>query len=190
MRSYSKKRRRQGTAAKNGPIGMIDIRQRPGNSGQGLIIIDHKVMRCALGRKGIRMLKREGDGATPLAQMAVLWGYIRCRRMPGRGAMRLVPIEPRHGWCDAPADRNYNRPVRLPYGASHERLTRADRLYDACVVLDYNIRPRRRARGSAIFLHVAAPGFTPTEGCIAIAPHLMRRVLPRLSAGTRVRIHR
>jgi L,D-peptidoglycan transpeptidase YkuD (ErfK/YbiS/YcfS/YnhG family) len=42
-------------------------------------------------------------------------------------------------------------------------------------VLDYNERPRMRGRGSAIFMHVANPGYAPTEGCIALArPHLLR----------------
>ena len=84
-------------------------------------------------------------------------------------------IRPRDGWCDAPADRNYNRPVRHPYPASAERLWRADGLYDVVVVLGYNDRPRVRGRGSAIFMHVARPGYAPTEGCIALArPHLLR----------------
>ena len=30
------------------------------------------------------------------------------------------------GWCDEPADRNYNRPVRLPYSASAETMLRND----------------------------------------------------------------
>jgi L,D-peptidoglycan transpeptidase YkuD (ErfK/YbiS/YcfS/YnhG family) len=86
-------------------------------------------------------------------------------------------IRPDDGWCDAPADRNYNRRVRLPYLASTERLSRDDALYDIVVVLDYNIRHRSRGAGSAIFMHVARPGWLPTEGCIALAEHDLRRVL-------------
>ena len=79
------------------------------------------------------------------------------------------------GWCDAPTDRNYNRPVRLPYPASAERLWREDELYDVVVVLGHNDCPRTKGRGSAIFMHVAKPGYAPTEGCIALAlPHLLR----------------
>jgi L,D-peptidoglycan transpeptidase YkuD (ErfK/YbiS/YcfS/YnhG family) len=86
------------------------------------------------------------------------------------------------GWCDASADRNYNRPVRLPYAASAERLWREDALYDVVVVLDYNKRPRVRGRGSAIFMHVARPGYAPTEGCIALARGHLLRLLERLPA--------
>ena len=72
--------------------------------------------------------------------------------------------------------------MRLPYPASAERLWREDALYDLVVVLDYNERPRVRGRGSAIFMHVARPGYAPTEGCIALArPHLLR-LLERLDS--------
>lgn len=134
------------------------------------------------------MPKREGDGATPVAAMRVLGGGFRADRVRRPQTMlRLGPIRPRDGWCDAPADPNYNRPVTLPFTASHERLTRDDRLYDVCLVLDWNIRPRARNRGSAIFLHVARPGFPPTEGCIAVAPAAMRWLLPRIGPDTVVR---
>jgi L,D-peptidoglycan transpeptidase YkuD (ErfK/YbiS/YcfS/YnhG family) len=58
--------------------------------------------------------------------------------------------------------------VRHPYRASAERLWRDDGLYDLLVVIDHNERPRKRGCGSAIFMHVARPGFLPTEGCIAL----------------------
>ncbi len=79
------------------------------------------------------------------------------------------------GWCDDPRDRNYNRYVRHPYPASAERMWREDNLYDVVVVLSHNDRPRVRGRGSAVFMHVARTGMTPTEGCVALRlPHLLR----------------
>lgn len=101
--------------------------------------------------------------------------------------LAVEPLRPSFGWCDAPLDRNYNRKVTLPYAASAERLWRDDSLYDVIAVLNYNIAPRSRARGSAIFLHVARPGFEPTEGCIAMKrEHLLRllRILQRGAAIT------
>ena len=70
----------------------------------------------------------------------------------------------------------------------HEKLWRADRLYDLVIVLDYNIRPRRKSRGSAIFLHCARPDFAPTEGCVALRPDDLRRLLPRLAKKVRLTI--
>jgi L,D-peptidoglycan transpeptidase YkuD (ErfK/YbiS/YcfS/YnhG family) len=138
---------------------------------------------CALGRAGCLARKREGDGATPIGQWrvrAVLYRPDRMRRPPTSLPVRAIR---RHdGWCDASADRNYNRPVRLPYRASAERLWREDELYDVVVVLTYNERPRVRGRGSAIFMHVARPGYAPTEGCIALARGHLLRLLERLPA--------
>ncbi len=167
------------------------VRARPGHPAQGLLAAAGQVFRCALGRGGIAALKREGDGATPLATMRLLRGYFR----PDGGIVRasrlpLARIRRDMGWCDAIADRNYNRPVRLPYPASHERMWRLDDLYDVCIVPDWNFRPRRRGAGSAIFFHIARPGFAPTQGCVAVSPALMRRLLPRLSSETLLQVVR
>ena len=146
---------------------------------------------CALGRGGMSSNKREGDGATPLGRMRILSGYFRarpCRRQTN--AAENDADRPRLGWCEVPDDRNYNRPVKIPYGASHETMRRADRLYDYCLVLDWNIAPRRRGRGSAIFFHLARPGFTPTQGCVAVTAKVMARLLPLLSRQTILRVTR
>jgi L,D-peptidoglycan transpeptidase YkuD (ErfK/YbiS/YcfS/YnhG family) len=144
---------------------------------------------CALGSGGIRAIKREGDGATPRGLFKVLRAYYRpdkFSRLPA--AVALAPTAPCAGWCDAPGDPNYNRRVPLPYRASAERMWRDDDLYDAVLVLDYNIRPRVRGAGSAIFLHIARDGYAPTEGCVAVSKHDMRQLLSRLRRGTRLLI--
>ena len=82
------------------------------------------------------------------------------------------------------ASRNYNRLVKLPSQRSAEGLMREDNLYDLVVVLGYNDRPRIKGKGSAIFLHLARPGYTPTEGCIALARHDLERLLRRARRGT------
>lgn len=190
-RSYSKKSERNGAEQKIGsPFTTLTVRPRPGRPSQGLINIDGTVFPCALGRGGISANKREGDGATPLASMRLLSGYIRRGRFATRSPLTLKAISPDLGWCEVPDDRNYNRPVEIPYGASHERMKRDDNLYDAVIVLDWNIRPRRRGRGSAIFFHLARPGFTPTQGCVAVTHAVMARLLPRLSRQTTLRVAR
>jgi L,D-peptidoglycan transpeptidase YkuD (ErfK/YbiS/YcfS/YnhG family) len=98
----------------------------------------------------------------------------------------MRPIRPGDGWCDAPADRNYNRPVKLPYPASHERLWRDDALYDLVVVLGYNDRPRSLGRGSAIFMHLARKNYLPTAGCIALSRADMLKLLVRLKPRDRI----
>ncbi len=171
------------------PVRNINVRARPGNRSQGIINVDGKAFRCALGKNGISALKREGDGATPLGRLRVLCGFVRTERPFHRAStLELTPIRHDLGWCDAPRDCNYNRPVRLPYGASHEAMFRTDHLYDVCIVLDWNIRPRRRNGGSAIFLHLARPGFQPSEGCVAVERRVMLRLLPHLSRRTVINV--
>lgn len=193
QRSYRKKRRRKGSAEKIHRPGLVlTVRARPGNPHQGLINVGGAVLPCALGKGGITAAKREGDGRTPLAAMRVLSGYFRADGFAAarRTRLAMAPIGPALGWCEVPADRNYNRPVRMPYGASHERMRRDDHLYDVCLVLDWNVRPRRRNRGSAIFLHLARPGLAPTEGCVAVSRATMRRLLPWLSKESVVKVVR
>ncbi|GAB5505500.1 MAG: L,D-transpeptidase [Rhizobiaceae bacterium] len=164
------------------------MRARPGNRAQGLLIAGSRVMRCALGRSGISANKREGDGATPLAAMQVLGGFRRGHRISTPTRLPLRALRTELGWCDAPANANYNRLVRLPFAASHERMMRDDRLYDIVIVLDWNISSRCRNLGSAIFLHVAKPDYLPTEGCVAVSPRDMAWLLGQLRRGSLVKV--
>ena len=154
---------------------------------RGQLRFGHQIWPCALGRGGQRVMKREGDGATPIGRWAVRSVYSRGDRMMRTGtSVPFTTLRRSDGWCDAVEDRNYNRPVRHPYPASAERLWREDHVYDLIVVLGYNDAPRRRGRGSAIFMHAARLGYTPTEGCIALAlPHLIQLV-QRLRRGSLV----
>jgi L,D-peptidoglycan transpeptidase YkuD (ErfK/YbiS/YcfS/YnhG family) len=192
MRSYSKKRDRARLPAKfRAGLRTLTVRARPGVPAQGLMNVGKGVVfPCALGRGGISAGKREGDGATPLAAMRLLQGYLRGRSFGRRTALPLTLIRPDLGWCEVPGDRNYNRPVKIPYGASHETMLRPDGLYDAVILLDWNIRPRRRGRGSAIFFHLARPDFSPTAGCVAVSRAVMARLLPLLSKRTVLAVRR
>jgi len=127
-------------------------------------------LRCALGRGGIRRDKREGDGATPVGSWPMRRLLYRADRVAlPQTALPSSAIAEDDGWCDAPQDRNYNLPVRLPYSASAETLYRQDGVYDLIVPLGYNDAPVVPGAGSAIFLHVARGDFAPTEGCVALA---------------------
>lgn len=106
--------------------------------------------------------------------------------MRPRAGLRVTTCRPDDGWCDAIGDRNYNRQVKHPYPASAERLWRKDELYDIVVVVDYNRVPRRRAMGSAIFMHVAEKGLKPTEGCVALPRRDLLKVLARIGPRTRI----
>jgi L,D-peptidoglycan transpeptidase YkuD (ErfK/YbiS/YcfS/YnhG family) len=135
---------------------------------------------CALGRSGVRVLKREGDGATPRGRYRLRRILYRPIGPRPRAVLDLHAVRRNEGWCDETMDRNYNRPIKFPYRGSAERLWREDGLYDIVVVLGYNDVPRIRNRGSAIFMHVARAGLQPTEGCIALSASDLRRLVARL----------
>ena len=138
----------------------------------GWLAMGPREVRCALGPAGVipASEKREGDGATPMG----LWPIRRVLYRPDRGgppatALPLEALSETDGWCDTPGDPAYNRPVRLPYPASAERLWREDDVYDLVVVLGHNDDPPVPGLGSAIFLHIARTDYPPTEGCVALA---------------------
>lgn len=168
--------RRIYVCAENGPSGAMRML-----SGAGF-----GPVRAAIGRSGVVAAhdKREGDGATPLGAWPVrraLWRADRLTRPDT--ALVLDPVTPDDGWCDAPADPAYNRPVRLPWPASHEVMTREDGLYDIVVVLGHNDDPPVPGLGSAIFLHCASPDYAPTEGCVALARDDLITLLALLRPG-------
>jgi len=140
---------------------------------------------CSLGKGGITSDKREGDGATP----AGIHGLVGCLYRPDRLAKPCdwaVPIGPSDLWSDDPRHEDYNLMVRAPYPHSHERLSRADPLYDIVLLTDWNWPRAEHGRGSAIFLHRwRRPGY-PTEGCVAFAPEDLRWIVARIRFGTRL----
>ncbi len=169
----------------------IVVRRRPGTKTQGILSFGPLRMPCAIGRSGTTSAKREGDGATPVGAMRLICGYFRPERArPFPSPLPFLPARSDLGWCDDPGNANYNRPVRLPCKGSRETMIRGDRLYDICIVLDWNLRSRQRGRGSAIFLHIAMPGFPPTQGCIALLPGDMRRLLPFVADGSVLQVMR
>jgi L,D-peptidoglycan transpeptidase YkuD (ErfK/YbiS/YcfS/YnhG family) len=143
-----------------------------------------RTFHCALGRSGITAHKREGDGATPAGTFPMRRVLYRPDRVaPPTSRLPLQPIAAGDGWCDDPADPAYNRPVRLPYAASHEDMWRDDRLYDLVVVLGHNDDPVVPGAGSAVFLHVAAPGYSPTAGCVAASIEDLTEIVREASPG-------
>jgi L,D-peptidoglycan transpeptidase YkuD (ErfK/YbiS/YcfS/YnhG family) len=178
----------QGTTARHRQI--ITVRPAPRDPCRGILQFQHLTFDVAIGRNGRTAIKREGDGKTPITSMAILYGFYRGDRAPKvKTNIHLKPIQKNMLWCDAAIDPNYNRLSRRPLSASHEEICRDDGLYDICIVLDWNIRPRKRGCGSAIFMHMAKPGYKPTAGCIALRPNDMRRLLPHLTPGTLVHVY-
>lgn len=170
--------------------GMLEVRASPLNRTRGVLSLGRITVPCALGRSGIVTRKREGDGGTPVGRFELLHVYYRPDRgLPPATLLPTEPLTPASGWCDDPGHRLYNRPVQLPFAASHEKMWRDDRLYDIVVVLDCNLNPAVKGQGSAIFFHIARQGYSPTEGCVAVSPEHMRLILQNIGLGAEMVIH-
>ena len=167
----------------------IIVRPAPGRKTRALVSVGGLTVPAAIGRSGRSAFKREGDGATPIAAMRLLYGFERGDRVGAlKTALPMRRIRYDMLWCDAPAHACYNQPVKAPFQPSHEELMRSDGLYDICLVLDWNVTSRRRHRGSAIFFHLIRPGYQPTAGCVAVSLPDMKRLLRIMRQGTVVRV--
>jgi L,D-peptidoglycan transpeptidase YkuD (ErfK/YbiS/YcfS/YnhG family) len=165
----------------------IRVRPRPGRSTQGLLFAGALTFPAALGRGGVRADKREGDGGTPAGALHPLGVWWRADRLPRpRALLPVRRIGPADAWCEDPADRRYNRAFRRSANEPGDRLRRVDDLYDLMVEIDHNTRPRIAGRGSAVFIHVARPGFAPTAGCVALRRRDLQKLVGRLTRNTRI----
>jgi len=145
--------------------------------------------RCAIGPAGIGSKTGEGDGVTPQGIFAIREIFYRPDRIAKPNAhLPLRATAPDDGWCDAPDDPNYNRLVKLPYGASAEQMWRDDALYDLVAVIGFNDDPVIPGKGSAIFLHLAKEDYAATAGCVALARGDLLAALEQLRVGDKIRI--
>lgn len=182
-----RKARERNQTAKSGRIAVV--RSLSLSAQTGHINLGPLIFRCALGRSGRRARKCEGDDATPIGDVIIRRIVYRPdQALRPRSHLPTSPMRRHDGWCDAPGDRNYNRPIKHPYPASAEKLWRHDTLYDIVVVLGYNDQPRHRNRGSAIFMHIAREGLKPTEGCIAMHASDLKRLIAVLRPNSKLRV--
>jgi L,D-peptidoglycan transpeptidase YkuD (ErfK/YbiS/YcfS/YnhG family) len=134
--------------------------------------------RCALGKAGIGKKKIEGDSITPRGKFNIVKIYYRSDRVKKISSKyRLIKISKNMGWCDDPNSKSYNQLINLPTKYTHEKLYRKDNVYDLLVVLNYNMKPIIKNKGSAIFIHIARQNYKKTSGCVAIKkPHLIKLI--------------
>jgi len=166
---------------------LVQLFTHPTNRQRGILCCGSLKFPCAIGRSGVISFKREGDGGTPRAILRPVAIYFRQDRwLDRRFALPFKTISPSDGWCDDVTSLRYNRAITLPSAQSHENLWRQDDLYDVVIETDWNRRPAIRGRGSAIFIHLARPHFTPTEGCIALDRKGLKLLLPLLRRSTRL----
>ena len=167
----------------------LTVRRRPAQASRGVLIAGPLTLAVALGRGGIKANKREGDGATPRGSFRLRRLWWRADRHPRPPTLLPVRrIGANDGWCEDPGDRRYNKAVAIAPQSNADRLRRQDALYDFIIEIDHNTRPRVAGRGSAVFVHVARPGFAPTAGCVALNAGALRRLLARVGPGTKIMV--
>jgi hypothetical protein len=145
--------------------------------------------RCALGKEGVKKKEKEGDNITPKGTFKILNIYYRADRIKKlKLFIKKIKIKKNMGWCDDPKSQYYNKQIRLPSRFSHEKLYRHDNLYDLIAVINYNIKPIIKNKGSAIFLHIAKKNYEPTKGCIAIKKRNFLLLINNLKKENRIKI--
>ena len=153
------------------------------------LIIDNYKVKCAIGKRGIRVKKKEGDLITPKGKFKIKYIFYRNDRLSNfKSNIKKVIIKKNMGWCDDPNSNNYNRLVKLPSFYSAEKLYRKDNTYDLILILNYNMNPIHKNKGSAIFIHIARKNYKSTAGCIAIKKSHLKNIVSKINKKTLVKI--
>ena len=156
----------------------------------GLIKYKNFKFRCALGKAGIGEKKREGDNVTPTGTFKIVKIYYRSDRVKKISSkLRLIEITKNMGWCDDPNSKNYNKLINLPSKYSHEKLFKKNNIYNVIVVLNYNMKPIIKNKGSAIFIHIAKNNYQPTQGCIALKKNDLLKLLSKITRNIKIKIN-
>ena len=156
----------------------------------GYLKYNNLKFRCALGKAGVQGSKREGDNVTPKGTFKIVKIYYRSDRIKKISSkFRPIKITKNMGWCDDPNSKNYNQLIKLPTKYGHEKLHKKNNVYDLIVVLNYNMNPIIKNKGSAIFIHVAKKKYKKTAGCIALNKIHLLKLIKKIKKNTKVIIN-
>ena len=146
--------------------------------------------RCALGKAGVKKKIKEGDNITPKGIFKITKIYYRADRIKKiKTHIKKIKIEKYMGWCDDPKSIFYNKEIKLPTKLKHEKFYRSDNLYDLIAVLNYNMKPVVKNKGSAIFMHIAKSSYKKTQGCIALSKKNLIKILSQVRINTLIKIN-
>ena len=147
-------------------------------------------LRCSIGKRGISSKKREGDYKTPRGNYKFKYVLYRKDRISNLNSkLKKIIIKKNYGWCDDPRSKNYNRLINFPFKYSAEKLWLKENIYDIILVMNYNLSPIIKFKGSAIFLHIAKKKYQNTKGCIAISKKNMKFLISKINKKTKIKIY-
>ena len=145
--------------------------------------------KCAVGKRGISIKKKEGDFITPKGTFKIREIFYRKDRVQNLiTRIKKTVIRKNMGWCDDPKSKKYNKLIYFPFKHSAEKLYRRENIYDIILVLNFNMNPVKKNKGSAIFIHVAKKSFQPTQGCIALNKFELIKLVKSIKINTVVKI--
>tara|TARA_B100000989_G_scaffold156846_1_gene117137 strand:+ start:47 stop:547 length:501 start_codon:yes stop_codon:yes gene_type:complete len=146
-------------------------------------------VKCALGKRGIGQKKKEGDLITPVGQYKIKFILYRKDRIKKiHSKLKKIIMKKNMGWCHDPKSKDYNKLIKLPSNYKHEKLFKRENIYDIVLVLNYNMHPIKKNKGSAIFIHIAKKKFKKTQGCIAVKKNALIEILKDVKINTKVKI--
>ena len=145
--------------------------------------------KCAVGKRGISIKKKEGDFITPKGTFKIREIFYRKDRVQNLiTRLKKTVIRKNMGWCDDPKSKKYNKLIYFPFKHSAEKLYRRENIYDIILVLNFNMNPVKKNKGSAIFIHVAKKNFQSTQGCIALNKFELIKLVKSIKVNTIVKI--
>ena len=151
---------------------------------------DKYKLRCAIGKRGITFDKKEGDKKTPKGTFKLKYILFRKDRVPKlKTLLKIKKITKNIGWCDDPSSKFYNKLVNLPFDGSVEKLWLKQNIYDVVIILNFNLKPVIKNKGSAIFLHIAKKNYSPTKGCVAVNKKHMMLVIGKINKKSKLIIN-
>ena len=154
----------------------------------GTLIHNKKRYKCALGKNGIAKRKKEGDKKTPAGLFSLGKVYYRKDKIRNlKTNLRKIVIKKKMAWCDDPNNKFYNK-LTFTNDKSKEKLYRKDNLYNIIVVINYNIKPIIKNKGSAIFIHLARKNYSGTMGCIGLKKKDLLDILKTVNKRTKIKI--
>tara|TARA_B100000780_G_scaffold275248_1_gene241552 strand:+ start:681 stop:1172 length:492 start_codon:yes stop_codon:yes gene_type:complete len=156
---------------------------------QKLLYLNEYKIKCAIGKTGITSRKIEGDEKTPRGSFALKSIFYRKDRISNiKSSLKKTIIKKNMGWCDDISSKYYNKLIKFPFKFSAEKLWLKENIYDVIIVIDYNLKPSIKKKGSAIFLHIAKKNYAPTKGCIAITKKNILLLIGKINNKTRIKI--
>ncbi len=146
-------------------------------------------LRCSIGKRGISIKKREGDKKTPQGEFKLKYILYRKDRIINlKTKLKKIAINRKMGWCDDINSDSYNKIINFPFKYSAEKLWKKENVYDIIIIIDYNLNPVIKNKGSAIFLHIAKKKYQPTAGCIAVSKKNIKLIASEINKKTKLKI--